>query len=185
MARRPRRPTAERLRRRALAHLERHPTSRAHLERLMLRRALPEAALFDVDPEEVRGLVRALLDDLERLRLLDDDRFAEGRARRAIARGTAPRRVTAALAAKGVDADTVARALGAVGEEIGDPAWQAALGYARRRRLGPWRGPASPGEDTAETRRRELAVMARAGFDYATARRLVSLEAGDEVPDAF
>ncbi|MHA1114431.1 MAG: regulatory protein RecX, partial [Alphaproteobacteria bacterium] len=45
----------------------------------------------------------------------------------------------------------------------------AAIAYARRRRLGPWRVAAA----RAERRERDLAALARAGFNYDLARRVV------------
>jgi regulatory protein len=62
----------------------------------------------------------------------------------------------AALALEGVDAD------GATDAELG-----AAEALVRRRRLGPWR----PEEQRARYRRRDLAVLARAGFNLDVALR--------------
>jgi regulatory protein len=57
--------------------------------------------------------------------------------------------------------------------------WKAAIALARRRRLGPYRAA----KDRQECRARDLAAMARAGFDYDVARKVIdaaSVEALDE-----
>ena len=164
-----RRPTPARLRNRALAYLERFPTARAHLRRVLLRRAAPEAQAHEVALDALEADVDALLNDLERLGLLDDRRFAEAKARTLLERGRAPGRVRQTLRAKGVGTDTAAAALDSVEEREGLNEWQAIVAYARRRRLGPFRR----GEPSPETLTRELAALGRAGFAYGPARRLV------------
>lgn len=54
---------------------------------------------------------------------------------------------------------------------------QAAQAYAKRRRLGPYRRP----DQRAAHRDRDLAALARAGFAYGLARRVVDRET--EEPD--
>ncbi|MGH6947427.1 MAG: regulatory protein RecX, partial [Kiloniellales bacterium] len=51
----------------------------------------------------------------------------------------------------------------------GEPELKAALAFARRRRLGPYR--AEP--DRAGRRERDLAALARQGFAYELARRVI------------
>ena len=57
--------------------------------------------------------------------------------------------------------------------------WRAAVALARRRRLGPYR----PDNERKDKRARDLAAMARAGFDYDVARKVIdaaSVDALDE-----
>ena len=120
-----------------------------------------------------RYRIEALLGDLERLGLLDDAAFALGRARSLAAKGRPPRRIAQELAAKGVEPSLIEAALGRLAEERGEtPAeleLDAALAFARRRRLGPF-GP--PGE-AAKPREKALAAFARAGFTLEIARRVL------------
>ena len=112
--------------------------------------------------------------------LVDDARFTAGRVAALRRRGTSARALSAKLAAKGVSRDLVADAMAAERDaaEGADTEEAAAAAYAKRRRLGPWRRP-----DTREAHRdRDLAAMARAGFPYGLARRIVERETADE-PD--
>ena len=170
MPQKPRLPSPECLRRRALFYLQRFATSRAHLERVLLRRALSDARELGLEPGPVRADVTGLLDDLERSGLLSDRAFAEGRAHSLIERGMALRAVRAALAGKGVDQALIDEVLAAAVTDE-NPDWEAAKVFARRRKIGPWRtGPADE-----RTITRELGKLARAGFDYGIARRIVEL----------
>jgi len=177
--RRPREPTCESLLRRALHHLQRYATPRAHLERLLLRRALEEARALGLDPGEVRGRVAAVMADLDRMGLFDDRAFAEVKARRWLARGVPPARIALRLRERGVDpavVEVVAAEL-ASGEGGDGREWaeiEAARAYVARRRLGPFRPP----EQRARMREKDLAALARAGFSYAAACAALEPEAG-------
>lgn len=173
MARPPTRITTASLQRITERYLDRWANSRAGLRRLLLRKVRDAAAHWGDDPEAGAALVEAELDRLEGLGWLDDRRFAEHRARALHRRGAGSRKVRAALAGKGLDAEDVAAALVALAPEDGEDAdFVAACTFARKRRLGPWR--AAPVD--AEGQRKELAKLGRAGFDFEVARRVLALE---------
>ena len=173
------RPTPERLRRRALAYLERFSTSRAHLGTVLRRRALREAEVLELEAAPIEASIEALLDDLVRLGLVDDRSFAEARVRRLVEKGRPRRRIVQELAARGVGREVAVRALDAVGEETPDLDLAAALAFARRRRLGPF-AVAGARERTPE---QALAAFARAGFPYAVARRVLEASSIEEIED--
>jgi regulatory protein len=121
------------------------------------------------DPAPFLGLIDDVVARAVRGGLVDDRRYAEGRVASLRRRGASARAIGAKLAAKGVARETVAEAL--VGDE--DDEIAAAHALARRRRLGPYRTG-----DRPASREKDLAVLARAGFAFAIARRVV-----DEVPE--
>ncbi|MFZ1425383.1 MAG: RecX family transcriptional regulator [Geminicoccaceae bacterium] len=170
-------PTRARLEARALYYLERFPTTAARLRQVLLRRALRDAERLELDPSEVRLTVEAVLARLIAAGLLDDRAFAVNRARRLTLAGRSPARIRAALTLKGLDDPSIATALREVAEELPDPELVAAMAYARRRKIGPWGLAAGRGERQAK----DLAILARAGFSFRVARKL--LEA--ETPDAL
>jgi regulatory protein len=120
----------------------------------------------------------ALVDDIVarfvRSGMVDDRVYAEGRAAALFRRGTAPRAIRAALGAKGVAAPTIEAVLGTLGNG-GNPELVAATALARRRRLGPFR----PAETRAGRRNKDLAALARAGFGYDVARRVIDADDPD------
>lgn len=60
-------------------------------------------------------------------------------------------------------------------EEHAQPDLAAAIKLARKRRLGPFRLP----EKRAEMRAKDMAALARAGFDFDTARRVIDADSVD------
>ena len=100
---------------------------------------------------------------------MNDATYAEARARSLLRSGRSRRAATAQLAAKGVDAATAQSALPSdEGSELA-----AALVLARRRRIGPFRTGPTP---DAAAQRRELGMLARAGFPQDVARRALATD---------
>ncbi|GAB4355011.1 MAG: hypothetical protein Kow00114_05110 [Kiloniellaceae bacterium] len=170
--RQPLKATPEGLERSALYYLERYDSSSGHLRRLLRRKVQLSARVHGTDPEEGAAAVERLLARLSGLGLLDDGRYARERVRSLLARGTSAAMIKAKLAAKAVPAALVEAALAEQLDDGGGGELRAALRYARRRRLGPFRLEGRPGE-RAERRARDLAAMGRQGFDYETARRVI------------
>lgn len=171
-------PTRARLHDAALAHLARFAATEAGLVRVLhrridrwARRAEAEGAL---DPETIasaqqasrlaaRDVARALVQS----GVIDDTAFAGARARNLTRAGRSRRAVGAHLAAKGVAQELVQAALPDPESELA-----AALAYARRRRLGPFRKQEA--DDT--TYRKELGALARAGFPQPVAQQALRMD---------
>ena len=172
----PRAVTAEYLERAALHYLDRYGASAEMLRRVLTRRVDNRCRLRGEDPGPLRALVEPVVARAVSAGLVDDAAFARARTRTLRRRGGSARRIGAALAAKGIDRETIAASLRPEDDEdAGDGAASAELAaaraLARRRRLGPHR----PG-DPAPHRERDLAVLARAGFAYAVARAALEPE---------
>jgi regulatory protein len=109
---------------------------------------------------------------------VDDAAYAAGRARARLRRGQSLRTIRAGLAAKGVAADDAEAAIAGLRDAGGDPDLAAAVAFARRRRIGPYRrGPGGSGEE----RQKELATFARAGFARAAAEAVLACADAEEV----
>jgi regulatory protein len=151
-----------------LAYLARYAATEAGLARMLARavdrwarRALADGVEADAvaaQAAQARAAVRGVVVRLAAAGAVSDAAFAESRTRSLVRGGRSRRVVAAHLAAKGVGAETARAALEA--EEMGELA--AALVFARRRRIGPFRAG-------NEDRLRELAMLARAGFSQAVA----------------
>jgi len=181
----PRPVTKARLHNIAVHYLERFSASREAVRRVLERRAFKANRVHEGDPEQARTWITEILDTLQRQGFLDDSRYAETAARSLAARGHSLRAIRSRLAAKGVDRDHVDSALHRLAEDMApagrdaqdtDPDLVAALAYARRRRLGPWRLP----EVQAEHRHKDMAALARRGFSSETVRKILDATDPDE-----
>lgn len=170
--------TAAYLDRAALHYLERFASSSANLRKLLLRRVDASARAHGTDPQEGRAWVDALIERYQRQGILNDALYAEMKAGGLQRRGGSTRVIRQKLKAKGLDEEQVENALnGLEGAADGEAEMKAALAYARRRRLGGFRPDRGLSPDEQRARRdKDIAAMARAGFDLETARRIIDAD---------
>jgi regulatory protein len=147
------------LERLALRYVERFATTRGKLADYLGRKIRERG--WDGDPTDPRALAQRMAD----LGYVDDRSFAESKAAALGRRGFGARRVTMALRQAGIEEEDSAPLAPAIQERAGE----AALTFARRKRIGPF-GP--PTEDR-KVRDRQLAAMLRAGHGFEIARRIV------------
>jgi len=177
--RRPRKVNPKRLESIALHYLQRFASSSENLRRVLMRRVVKSARAHDTDPQEAAPWIDEIIARFSRSGLLDDAGYADMLANSLTRRGLPPRAIRARLRQKGVDGVLIDQALDRLEEEIGDPDLMAALALVRRRRLGPYR----PAESRADFRAKDLASMARAGFSYDLARRVIEAESAEALED--
>jgi regulatory protein len=158
----------ERLRELALAYVGRFATSRAKLA-TYLNRKLRERGWSGDGPPDLERIVERLAE----LGYVDDAAYAIAKSRSLTARGYGGRRVRQSLLAAGIGDDDAQPAHDHAQEE----AVEAALRFAKRRRIGPF---GSGSVDRAD-RERALAAMIRAGHSLPLAKAIVSLEPGTNV----
>lgn len=177
---RPRKVTRDYLMNYATWYLERFAASRARLEKLMRGKIRLSVAEYGTDPEEAVAWMNSVLSACEKAGFINDDAYAKGRARSLLRKGKAMRVIAADLSARGIASDQIDQAISylkaeaqeAAYEEVRgtDPNIAAAAAYARRRRLGPWRRP----DIREEKRDKDMAALARQGFGYDTATRIIN-----------
>jgi regulatory protein len=153
----------------ALNYVGRYGTTRAKLA-AYLRRKLRERGWSGQSEPPVETLVERMAG----LGYVDDRAFATVRAASLGRRGYGERRVREALRAAGIDEEDSAEAR----EAARRGAWDAALRFAERRRLGPF----APREADRDAREKALAALLRAGHPIDLARRLASARPG-EIPE--
>ena len=171
---RPARPiTAKYLQNAATFYLERYPSTAEGLRRVLNRRVAKAKMTQSPIMENVQQAIAAIVAKFVAAGVIDDKAFAQTKARALHRRGTSSRLTRQKLRMAGVDGDTLDQAMAGLDQELHtDPRqreWQAAAALARRRKLGPYR----PQKDRKEKRDRDLAAMARAGFDYALAKKVI------------
>jgi regulatory protein len=143
----------------ALRYLDRFDCSakklETHLGGLIRRRGGDAPAL--------REHVGTLLERYRASGLINDERFALNLSERLQGRGKSRRAIVEKLRVRGIAASVVDDVV----PKSSENELAAARALVKRRRLGPFR----PEEERLENRRRDLAALARAGFDHGTAVR--------------
>ncbi len=159
----------------ATFYLSRYASSSGNLRRVLMGKAIRSARHYDDDLEPLTRAIDALVARHVATGAIDDANFAETQTRKLRRRGGSGRAISQRLAAKGVPAEVIAENASSSGGEAEDI--RAAIHLARRRRLGPFRATARE-----DHRQRDMAILGRAGFGYATAAKIVDAADPDALP---
>lgn len=178
----PRKVSAQSLENAALFYLARFSAPSAQLRRVLLRRVDKSVKAHGTDPAEGRRLVDELIERYRRSGLVDDAAYAAGKARSLRRRGISRVIIGRTLRAKGLsaaDSDAALKRLASDETGAGDGEFATAARLAQRKRLGPFRAQS----ERAELRQRDMAALARAGFGYDVARRVVDAESANALEE--
>jgi regulatory protein len=169
----------------ALAYLNRFDASASGLHTVLMRtvrRSLARTELSERDRlEQVAAAERHVVALVERFQasgLIDDARLARHLVSSWRERGLSARAIQARLVGKGVPSRVVEAAITELAQDPQQRGSEldAAVAFAKRRRLGCF-GPSAV--DRA-AQRRDLARMARAGFDFDVALRALNVRVEDD-----
>lgn len=176
----PRKITESSLRNIALYYLQRYASSKENVRRVLMRRVHRSALVHeDLDTDEAARWVDQLVEQLAKSGMIDDEIYAEGQMKALFRRGISPRVIAQRLAQKGIDAELVQKTISKLNANSANPKMSAAIKFAKRRRFGPYQTRGDRNERTDK----DMAAFARAGFDYETARKVLSSNTIDELED--
>ncbi|HRE88005.1 MAG TPA: RecX family transcriptional regulator, partial [Myxococcota bacterium] len=127
-----------------------------------------------VAPATARRWVDPVLATLTRVKVLDDALYAEHRAKTLHRRGRSTRLIARDLELKAAPKPAIDTALSSLADD-GATDFRAAVLLAKKKRLGPFGSPSTGGDKEArlKLRAKQLGALARAGFSFEIARRVV------------
>jgi regulatory protein len=152
----------------ALRYLERFDCSTERLRKFLSERVAKAARAGVEGAAAAPPIIDQILQRYRENGLLNDERFAKNLAESLRGRGGSRRMIEMKLRARGISGALAQQTLSG-GESPASTELEAAQAFARRRRLGPHRKP----EMRAEFRQKDLMALARAGFDFDTAKRVI------------
>lgn len=180
--RKPTKPTRALVERWAESYVNRYYSPEASLRATLERRIRRGCEAHHTDQAEAHGWAEIVITRLRQAGVIDDARWARDKARALAERGVPARGIRQRLRVKRLDATYIDAAIAALGvDRAGEPvdaAWEAAIAYARRRRLGPFRRDSTTRAAFAQ---KDLAALARAGHSYGVARQILDAESAEEL----
>jgi regulatory protein len=167
----PRKVSARYLENAALHYLKRYSATVSQLRRVLGRRVDRSLRVHGGERAEALQWVDALVDKLVRNGLINDSAYAGMKAQSLRASGRSSKMIAQKLRMKGVPAELVQQKLAEATAELSEE--EAARIWARKKRLGPFRRDARTREDS---RQKDLAALARAGFSFGVAKKIIDAE---------
>lgn len=161
------------LERAAVRHLQRFPCSEDRLTWVLKRRIRRADDLTDAERAALVAHLPEVVAKMRRFGLVDDARYAQALVESLHRKGKGRRAIRAKLRERMVPAEHADAAIAAMEDGVEDPELEAAMNYAKRRRIGPYhRDP----QRRVERRQKDLAALARQGFGYGVARQVIDAE---------
>jgi regulatory protein len=159
----------ESLERAALRYLNRFDASVDKLRRVLEAHTGCAARSEPRDDGETAHWIDELIERYRASGLLDDQRYAMRLIEGQRSRGVSQKQIRYKLYTRGVSGACIDAAFQATESRGDDAELEAAQRFAKKRRLGRFRAPA----ERASFRRKDLAALARAGFSYEQALRVL------------
>ena len=173
----PRKVTRKSLENSAFYYLRRYSSSSENLRRILFKRVKRSAQYHGTDVSAGQLWVKEIIDKFLANKLLDDIRYAETKCLSVHRKGGSKQTIRKKLQEKGIAPDIIEQTFTLLDRYSIDPELIAAAITARRRRLGPYR---SRGHRN-NFRERDLASLARAGFNYSIASWVIDVETIDHL----
>ena len=168
--------TPESLRRSAMAYVERYDCSVSGFTAVLRRKIYQSSLLHQIDTDELHAVIPDIILEFEAKNWLNDERFAENRARSLFREGVSLQAIRAKLMEKGVASNLAERVIEDLAEESqlskSDIDLAAAVAYAQKRRIGPFRIQGDP----EEYRAKDTGALARRGFSWEIVEKVLSTD---------
>ena len=153
-----------------MKHIEKYAPSKQQLRTYLLKKYLKFGAA-GIKKNEIKDLIDVVLNDLENSKYLNDKFYSNSKAKNLIQRGSSINKIRSYLMSKGINQRFVKETLDKIKDENEDQDFFSALKICKKRRIGPSRV-----EDNRPLfYKKDIAVLARNGFDFDTSRRVMDL----------
>jgi len=175
----PKEVTAALLREQALRYLDRFSATTHKLKRHLLTKNREAISLYGHDVETISTQIDELIARLEKAGILDDQRYAESKARSMARQGKSFRQIEGKLYSLGITDNQKDQAIDELTETEGHSDRVGAAKFIRRRRFGPYKET----PDRSTRRDKELLSLVRNGYDFGLAQELLDIENSVDIDD--
>ena len=176
----PRKVTPKSLENAGSYYLQRFSSSSENFRRVMMRRVTRSVEYHNTNLEEGAKFVEQLISRFIKMGLLNDLQFAQIRVGNLRRRGLSERIIRAKLMERGFSVGVINEGLDFLDSDKEDPELAALIIFSRKRRLGPFRETLEKRNDFRE---KDMAKLARAGFNYNIARKVINAQTSEELEE--
>ena len=152
----------ENLKKYALNYWNRYASSKKHLELILLRKIKK----LRVAEEDYGSYIKIIIKELEDKKIINDENLANSIAFTYARNGKSKKIIKYHLIKKGINSENINRALEKLEEEIPDFEYEAAMIFAKKKKLGKF--------GKLHNKEKDLSKMARAGFNYDLIKKILN-----------
>ena len=155
----------------AYSYLEKYSPSKQQLKVYLLKKYLTKLK-GTKSKKEVSLIIDEIIQNLEKNRIVNDELYSDSRARMLLRRGYSLNKINQSLRQKGIEYKYIKQSIEKIKDDKIEPDFVSALKLCKRRRIGATR----PSANRELFYKKDMGVLARAGFDYDLSKRVLNLE---------
>ena len=155
----------------AYSYLEKYSPSKQQLKVYLLKKYLTKIK-GTKSKKEVTSIIDEIILNLEKNRILNDEMYSDSKARMYLRRGYSLNKINQSLRIKGIDQKFIKQSIEKIKSKEIEPDFVSALKLCKRRRIGAIR----PNANRELFYKKDMGILARAGFDYDLSKRVLNLE---------
>jgi|TARA_B110000211_G_C14032287_1_gene532738 regulatory protein len=155
----------------AYNYLEKYSPSKQQLKVYLLKKYLTKIK-GTKSKREVSDIIDEIINHLEKNKIIDDELFADSKARMFLRRGYSINKINLSLRNKGVKNDLIKKSIDKIKENNIEPDFVSALKLCKKRRIGAIR----PQANRELFYKKDMGILARGGFSFELSKRVLDLE---------
>ena len=155
----------------AYSYIENYSPSKQQLKVYLMKKILTKFK-SSKSKKEISELIDLVINNLEKNRLLNDELYSDSKSRMLLRRGYSLNKINQSLRIKGIDQKFIKQSIEKIKSKEIEPDFVSALKLCKRRRIGAIR----PNANRELFYKKDMGILARAGFDYDLSKRVLNLE---------
>ena len=155
----------------AYSYLEKYSPSKQQLKVYLLKKYLTKIK-GTKSKKEVTSIIDQIISNLEKNKFLNDEMYADSKARMFLRRGYSLNKINQSLRNKGIQDEYVKKSINKIKENEIEPDFVSALKLCKRRRIGPLR----PESNRELFYKKDMGILARGGFSFDLSKRVLDLD---------
>ena len=166
--------TMEEMRNFSFAYIEKYAPSKQQLRTYLLKKYL-KANIPNVKKQDITDLIDIVLPDLEKSKFISDKFYSESKSRSLIHRGSSINKIRSYLFNKGINDNYIKETIDKIKEDNSDQDFFSGIKICKKKRI----GPARVEDNRALFYKKDIALLARNGFDFETSKRIMDIDQAD------
>ena len=155
----------------AFSYIEKYSPSKQQLKVYLMKKILIKFKSTK-SKKEISDLIDKVLVNLEQNKFLNDELYSDSKSRSLLRRGYSLNKINQSLRMKGIDQKFIKQSIQKIKNKEIEPDFVSALKLCKRRRIGAIR----PSANRELFYKKDMGVLARAGFSFELSKRVLNLE---------
>ena len=166
--------TVQEIRKFSFSYLEKYAPSRQQLKTYLLKKFFQSSNSY-IKKTELMNLIDFVILDLEKDKFISDKFYSDAKTKRFIKKGYSINKIRNYLINKGVEKKYINESISKIKLEDDDQDFFSAIKTCKKRRIGPNREEGN----RILFYKKDLSILARAGFSYEVSKKVLDLSKND------